>query len=175
MATEKQINFINTLAAERVNGEVYVQIQLDACMVPKLEFLSTKDARNMIGVLMGAPKVKKAASADLKKAYEPALAVGVYKTLDDTLLRVYKGKQSGMNLVKKIVPTSHGYEYEYVGSAFRVVKGESSLGLVHIIPLTKEDAANWGHLTGSCIVCGRHLDDPDSVDAGIGPVCAKGF
>lgn len=30
-----------------------------------------------------------------------------------------------------------------------------------------------GHQSGRCSCCGRELTDPDSVDAGIGPVCAK--
>ena len=173
MATDKQIKFITTLKAERLHGEVYVQTQLDSHGVTSLEALSNKDASNIIGVLMAEPKITKASG--FKKPYENSLEVGVYKTLEGTLLRVYKGKQSGMNLVKKVVPTVNGYEYEYVGSAFRVAKGESSLGLVKILPLTKEEAAAWGRMTGSCIICGRHLDDPESVDAGIGPVCAKGF
>lgn len=177
MATEKQINFISTLAVERTNGAVYVQTQLDAHGAVDLEDLSTKAASNIIGVLLGEPKIKKVtAPSGLKKPYEPTLAVGIYQTLEGTILRVYKGKNgSGMHLVKKVIPTAGGYEYQYVGSAYRVVKGESNLGLVNIKPLTKEDASKWGHLTGACIVCGRHLDDPDSVDAGIGPVCAKGF
>ena len=36
-------------------------------------------------------------------------------------------------------------------------------------------AAAYGHLTGSCGVCGRHLEDAESVARGIGPVCAGKF
>lgn len=32
-----------------------------------------------------------------------------------------------------------------------------------------------GKLTGICGCCGRTLTDPDSIEAGIGPVCAKKF
>lgn len=32
-----------------------------------------------------------------------------------------------------------------------------------------------GKLTGVCGCCGRALTDPDSIEAGIGPVCAKKF
>jgi len=31
----------------------------------------------------------------------------------------------------------------------------------------------YGHRTGTCGVCGRRLSDPESVEAGIGPVCAS--
>lgn len=33
-------------------------------------------------------------------------------------------------------------------------------------------ARAYGQITNSCSVCGRHLENQDSVDAGIGPVCA---
>lgn len=33
-------------------------------------------------------------------------------------------------------------------------------------------AAAYGRLVGSCGLCGRRLEDPDSVARGIGPVCA---
>ena len=33
----------------------------------------------------------------------------------------------------------------------------------------------YGHETGSCSICGRTLNDPLSVQMGIGPVCAKRF
>lgn len=163
--TEKQIKFLNSLVKERALSSA------DQYAYDNLDCLDRKDVSGMIDRLMKTPKTATA----LKKPYENALEVGIYRTDDSTLLRVYKGKQSGMNLVKRVVPSGGGYDYEYVGSAHRVVNGTSELGPVTITPLTKAEAANWGHLTGSCIVCGRHLDDPDSVDAGIGPVCVKGF
>lgn len=33
----------------------------------------------------------------------------------------------------------------------------------------------YGHESGCCSICGRKLDDPLSVQMGIGPVCAKKF
>jgi hypothetical protein len=33
----------------------------------------------------------------------------------------------------------------------------------------------YGHETGNCSVCGRTLNDPLSVQMGIGPICAKRF
>jgi hypothetical protein len=31
----------------------------------------------------------------------------------------------------------------------------------------------YGRLTGGCALCGRALDDPESIDRGVGPVCAR--
>jgi hypothetical protein len=39
--------------------------------------------------------------------------------------------------------------------------------------LTVEQAAAMGHLHGICVCCGATLTDPESVERGIGPVCAK--
>jgi hypothetical protein len=36
-------------------------------------------------------------------------------------------------------------------------------------------AAQYGRITGSCGICGRVLEDPESVARGIGPVCASRF
>jgi hypothetical protein len=36
-----------------------------------------------------------------------------------------------------------------------------------------DEARAFGKLTGICVRCARYLSDPDSVAAGIGPVCAK--
>jgi len=33
----------------------------------------------------------------------------------------------------------------------------------------------YGHETGSCSICGRTLNDPLSIQMGIGPICAKRF
>ena len=38
---------------------------------------------------------------------------------------------------------------------------------------TVEEVAERGRLTGSCCVCARRLTDPNSVNAGIGPICAR--
>lgn len=41
--------------------------------------------------------------------------------------------------------------------------------------LTLNEAAKFGHTTGTCLVCARTLTDPESVARGIGPVCASRF
>lgn len=45
--------------------------------------------------------------------------------------------------------------------------------VAHLTPLSLEEAKKFGHLNGVCIICCRALTDPESVEAGIGPVCAK--
>lgn len=39
--------------------------------------------------------------------------------------------------------------------------------------LTEEQAKRWGDLYGTCIKCGRALTDEESIDRGVGPICAE--
>jgi hypothetical protein len=39
--------------------------------------------------------------------------------------------------------------------------------------MATDEATEFGKLTGVCVRCARPLEHPDSVAAGIGPVCAK--
>jgi hypothetical protein len=36
-----------------------------------------------------------------------------------------------------------------------------------------DEAREFGRLTGTCVRCARKLEHPDSVKAGVGPVCIK--
>lgn len=54
--------------------------------------------------------------------------------------------------------------WEYAPGAMRKLVGAARL--------TLEQAAAMGRATGSCVVCARLLTNPESVAAGIGPVCA---
>lgn len=51
-------------------------------------------------------------------------------------------------------------------------KGQIFDQMLSIARDPKAASAAYGRLTGTCGVCGRHLEDKDSVERGIGPVCA---
>lgn len=88
------------------------------------------------------------------------LEAGVYTAPDGSVYRVYRGQKSGNLLAARVV----GSAFVYVGQADRfVVAGSRKLSI--------DEAAAWGRTTGTCIVCARPLDVPESVDRGIGPVC----
>jgi hypothetical protein len=92
----------------------------------------------------------------------------MYRLEDGTIVRVYLGQRSGKMLAKKLVTDGDHHEYEYMGKATRFVKADTA-------KLSLEEAKEFGRMTGTCCVCARRLDNPESVEAGIGPVCAKGF
>lgn len=166
-ATERQINFLRTLAAERQAPEGQ-PFSWAGCGLEK--YLATyppsaSQASRMITWLMSLPKVQ-APKTELAK-----LTPGAYRTPDGTLYRVYPARQHEGLLAKRIV-IGEGWEpgdpdrvgFEYAGRADRFVKPEHRL--------TLEEAAAFGQQYGVCCECGKLLTDPDSVAAGIGPVCA---
>jgi hypothetical protein len=94
------------------------------------------------------------------------------------VFRVYLGQQSGKNLVKQLVDTGQPHpeddritlhDWQYVGAAAGY-KGQRALRGARLMTLA--EAKEYGRMTGSCCRCGRRLDVPESVEAGIGPVCA---
>lgn len=61
------------------------------------------------------------------------------------------------------------YGTQRPGSTYR---GQVEDALRAIMADPKAAIAAYGHLTGTCGVCGRRLEDAESVARGIGPVCA---
>lgn len=78
--------------------------------------------------------------------------------------------------VFKVQPSKSGHLYALALTAngFEYARGAMS----RIRPehrMSKEDAQAYGRQTGQCCCCGRALTNPDSIAAGIGPVCAGKF
>jgi hypothetical protein len=80
------------------------------------------------------------------------------------------GKLYAKKLVKLDEPTTvRGKEAHF---AFEMARG----AIYNIKPewaLTREDAAEFGHLYGACVKCGTVLTDEASIDRGIGPNAPK--
>lgn len=103
---------------------------------------------------------------------EPAkveIAAGAYR-VDGRIIRVYLGQQSGRMLAAELVDP-HGRTrddaWQYLGAAGRFVPADA-----HRLTVEECEALAAGDADhGWCCVCGRELDDPNSVRRGIGPVC----
>jgi len=54
-------------------------------------------------------------------------------------------------------------------------KGKRKEHLVEILKDPKAAAVAYGRETGTCGCCGRTLTNPESIEAGIGPICASRF
>ena len=69
-------------------------------------------------------------------------------------------------LLMKDPPNSQKkWGWVYVKGAVYRFKGQT--------PLTTEEAGEWGRLHEHCMICGLRLEDPKSVERGIGPTCFK--
>lgn len=90
----------------------------------------------------------------------PEVTEGYY-TVNDSIFRV---KLSGSGHLYALRVTASGSEYA-PGMMPEIRKSGERL--------TKERAAEFGHRVGRCVMCGRDLTNPESVERGYGPVCAE--
>lgn len=199
-ATPKQVNYLDalskemvTLAARAVNNDLENAQEYADAAQDVVNALAAHDtngtltkggASDAIDFIVDSNRKIKAAidshkSVTFKEAYTPSATTtsvrrvfgkddaGVYVNADGSIYRVYFGQQSGQMLCKEVVgKTKDDFAFVYKGLAERYVTGTK-------LPL--DEAKAWGKATETCIACGRKLDVPESVDAGIGPVCAGKF
>ena len=154
-ASDKQIAFIKKLLAEK-----------NLAMIPELALaiqdslesdrpLPVQSASAAIDALIALPK--------LPATHEDGNAVDAGYYFVEGLIYKVQASQSG-NLYAKVFSESG---YNYAPGAMRLIPTATRL--------TLEQAAEAGVKTGRCVVCARLLTDPESVEAGIGPVCAARF
>lgn len=149
-ATDKQVALIRRLA-----GEKEMSADDRAKVLAAVDTLSKKGASATIDKMFALPKAV---------APVTEIEAGVY-TDGSVTYRVYLGQQSGKMLAARVIEHEDGTaEFDYAGQADRFVTAAFRR-------LTIEEAARFGKATGTCIVCARRLDVPESVDRGIGPVC----
>lgn len=81
----------------------------------------------------------------------------------------------------KVVPSREGHWYAKVwesplgnGQFEWTYQGRKPLYTLTLNDkVSPEQAAHFGHTTGSCVFCSRHLTDERSIAVGYGPVCAE--
>jgi len=151
-ASAKQNDLIIRLAAERDHDIAALHDLIDSAHA---NLLSVTEASTAIDILFGLPK-KAAVHAD-----GAAVTEGYYWVNG----LVYKVQKSQAGRLYTKVFSEHGYTYAPGG--LRLVATADRL--------TLDQAAELGVKTGRCVICGKTLTDPASVEAGIGPVCALRF
>ena len=153
--TEKQTSFLLTLIEDR-----------EATGGPTADMIGTMssfEASRAIDYLLRFPSKRKAQQpAQQQPAQQLAVEDGFY-VLGETIYRV-KTSKAGRPYALKADESGH-FEYEPGGIA----------RLSGARAMTLEDAKTFGHRFGSCCMCGRLLSDPESIEAGIGPVCANKY
>lgn len=152
MASEKQIKYALDLLAERQWP--------DKLEKHDLENMERRQVSKIIDGLKRAPKLQGELNVDPE--------VGMYiDRASDSVYRFYMGQRSGRVLAKRLIEADAGWFYEYAGAGQAVLKRHK------LERMTLEEAKRFGKMSGMCVVCGRRLDVPESVEAGIGPVCAN--
>jgi hypothetical protein len=159
-STAPQIGFIKNLLSERV-----VSKDFEADLLLCIEFgeLSKSDASDAIGVLLKSPKVP--------AEHLPAKVTETGYYFDkksETVFEVVAAK-TGNLYAKKMVPAASGKKgrWEYAPGAIKASGTWTKLTIAEAIVLGK----TWGY----CCVCGRTLTKTESIEAGIGPICAGKF
>jgi hypothetical protein len=103
------------------------------------------------------------------------LADGLYidSNEDETFVQLYKvfsldGKRTirrrGLNSPSWSTLVDNGFSHQRI---LRLL-GDGDIRL-----LSFDEMVEIGRKTGLCCICGRSLDDEKSIEAGVGPVCAK--
>lgn len=163
--SQPQIDLVNKLKVERDMSDPTAARALHLLQEAWREDRATKIvASGIIGDLLKAP-VNGAGRKHLKE-----LDPGIYKTPDDHLIRVYLGQNSGRMLAKMVVVGGDSFWFQYMGVAKKCVPEGSRR-------LTVEEVGSATLALDStiCLVCGRRLDDPESVQRGIGPICRQNY
>lgn len=97
------------------------------------------------------------------QAPEEFVATGMYR-VGERVFKVLPSRSSDRHYAKELTGSrDDGFTFEYAKGAMYLIRDEHRM--------TLEQAAEFGKLTGSCCCCGRLLTDPQSISAGIGPVC----
>ena len=149
LATARQVQFLNHLLGEKnLAGTRYEGHNVAPAG------LTVRDAAEAIAELVGTPaKVHKE-------------AVPGYYSHGDKVYEVVKSKQ-GHTYAKQMIVNGPWAKWEFVPGAMATFQQWE--------PMTLEDAAQWGKKFGSCMICGRLLVKPESIERGIGPICAEKF
>lgn len=165
-ASSKQIAFIESLMKTRKHGAVYVGTQLSSYGIDSLDALTSSAASNIIGVLLDEPQVAVEKSAPAKTD----LSEGIYGAPNGEVWKIVRSNRGHLYaLWLEVKETAKGKKgtWTYVQGAMKQANTWAKM--------TLEQAAQYGKQTGVCCQCGRTLTNPDSIEAGIGPICAGGF
>lgn len=147
-ASDAQLGLLRKLFVEKFDAEKAAECAawLDT------HKLSKATASHKITTLLAMPTVNRPAELD----------EGMYKVGDD-IFKVYF-TQAGHIATKQL--TEDGFEYTGRKPLARI-KPEHRM--------TLDQAKEYGKVTGTCCNCGRLLTNEDSIEAGIGPICAGKF
>lgn len=165
LASEKQVRFIEKLLAERPSLEG---------TITNPAALTKRAASLVIDNLLKQPKENKTSHRPTAEPVAETIEDGFYVSTDGA--KVFKVQVAvhgnGKLYAKEMDTDTTGFNY--VPGLITKVRAGVADGTIE--KLTLERAKELGKLYGICCRCARTLTNEDSIEAGIGPICAgKGF
>lgn len=159
-ASPKQVNYIRSLI-ERKGA------QLLLAGGDRIAEMTSREASAMIDMLLAKPDAPKAAPAPRAEVPEGLHVTG------GTVYKVQTSRTTGKRYAKRldlvtVIPLRTVGQWEYAGAAPLRSLSESTV-------VTLEEAQAFGFDFGICMCCGALLTNPESIERGIGPVCATKF
>lgn len=159
--TERQEATIRKIAPRKAGGDAAVSTMLNVRGLSDVSDLSKDDASKLLNILFDSPWLPRETSAP--SGNTDPVTEGMYQTSDGTVYKVQRSRDSGRLYAKRLDPDTQ--RFEYASGAMRKLTADDRM--------TLEAAAAYGKLYGVCCVCGRELTNEDSIEAGIGPICAQ--
>ena len=95
---------------------------------------------------------------------EPVTITEGFWSLDGSFYKVQESQTTGHRYGKILDAATGGWTY-VPGVVRKLSEGGAT-------PLTEDEAAEFGKLYGVCMLCGRTLTNEESIERGIGPICA---
>lgn len=155
--TEKQWALIERLRSER---------DTDGWDLADRADMTPAEASQHISILLAASRRMQTIDVDPGSRTHVAggqVTAGMYRDpATGDIFKVQPGRQSGSLYAKRLDADRN--TFDYVPGAIRRVRPEWRM--------TLDEARAFGQATGVCCCCGRTLTKPESIEAGIGPVCA---
>lgn len=165
LCTEKQTALLAKLAAD-LSGLGEAQSAVDAFNRQRLHpDITAKGASTMIDFAINRCKALRAGA----RATAPRESLEGFwtETAGDGVAKVQRNR-AGTNEYGKLLRHEEG-EWVYTpGLVGQIRRGGWER-------LTKDRAAELGRLYGRCVACGATLTDEESIERGMGPICASKF
>lgn len=148
---------MTVITAPKIAGQVATQRQLD--FIYRLA-----DERGIAVDLTDLSRPAASALIDRLLAIPAPSAEPGYYVRGEQVFVVVQNRAKTRTYAKELVLTGNRARWHYAPGI--------STSLADVEPLSVEHAASLGRAHGVCILCGAQLTDPESVERGIGPVCA---
>lgn len=181
-ASDKQVALVKKLIAEKdvtatlFNAPAWVDgIEIDGKLVHPADHMTKREASEIIDALFKCPRK----GAPVRVGSGPVEGMHF---IDGQVIKVQRAVHGSGNLYAKVLVILVPAELAEDGTVLTPAeaKFEYAPGVVNRTStetlMTREDGAKFGRLYGMCVKCAATLTDEESIERGMGPVCAgKGW